>query len=215
MQNVSKIVHDAGSDIEERVTAVNLRNAAKKRKEFQLKTPGRPMVVRLGSPRPLSPPLSQHDVSRLITDVNLSDRQVFKVLYLYRLKNGRASVQAYMPRLFKERNMFLADLFTAETVQLENHSGVLEDVPLVFCNDIHALKRRLCLIRGLDSNAVRCKVGIDYGKSFLKFTLSVSAIRPSSSSIVFTSRFKCWKQQSRSPVRLSSARNGEHPSGNY
>ena len=90
MQNLSKIVHDAGSDIEERVTAVNLRNVAKGRNEFQLKTPGRPMVVRLGSPRPLSPPLSPDDVSRLITDVNLSDRQAFKVLYLYRLKNGRA-----------------------------------------------------------------------------------------------------------------------------
>ena len=82
MQNVSKIVHDAGSDIEERVTAVNLRNAAKERKEFQLKTPGRPMVVRLGSPD-LSLLHFPHTTSAaFITDVNLSDRQVFKVLYL-------------------------------------------------------------------------------------------------------------------------------------
>ena len=59
-------------------------------------------------------PLNETDVTDMVRDANLSDRQVLKILTIIRRKWGKHKVTTNIKTVLKERKQLLAHLFTVE-----------------------------------------------------------------------------------------------------
>ena len=59
-------------------------------------------------------PLNEDDVMEMVRDVNLSDRQVLKILTIIRRKWGKHKVTSNIKTTLKERKQLLSHLFTVE-----------------------------------------------------------------------------------------------------
>ena len=59
-------------------------------------------------------PLNEEDVTDMVKDANLSDRQVLKILTIIRRKWGKSKVTANIRTLLRERKQLVSHLFTVE-----------------------------------------------------------------------------------------------------
>ena len=65
-------------------------------------------------------PLDEDDVTDMVRDVNLSDRQVLKILSIIRKKWGNNKVTPNIRNLLKERKRVLSHLYTVEYLDKEH-----------------------------------------------------------------------------------------------
>ncbi len=133
-----------------------------KSKNLSLKTLGKPMKIFL---RPRQ-------------TINASGRCMLNIPKKIRSTFKRIPVDPYLSMpLVKLSNSF-ADLFVLKKTNLESKPHGLFDCCVslcfvVFCTDIHQLITRACSGRSIDQSCAQINVGIDFGQSFLKISLTV------------------------------------------
>ena len=77
-------------------------------------------------------PLNEDDVTDMVKDANLSDRQLLKILTIIRRKWGRSKVTTNIKTLLRDRKQLLSHLFTVELLDKEDqvHFRSKTNVPL-------------------------------------------------------------------------------------
>ncbi len=76
--------------------------------------------------------------------------------------------------MLKARKDFFVDLFSPSIVQVENHRGQLVSKTVIYCLGTTEFIDRVCSLRGMNKERSKVKVGIDYGKSTLKVSLTIT-----------------------------------------
>ena len=77
-------------------------------------------------------PLNEDDVTDMVKDANLSDRQLLKILTIIRRKWGRSKVTTNIKTLLRDRKQLLSHLFMVELLEKEDqvHFRSKTNVPL-------------------------------------------------------------------------------------
>ena len=155
-------------DLLEHVVAEYLRRQDSD--EIQLKhfSGGRPMTVHVGH-KPVSdgPQILTHEeINVLQKDLPLSINQTRQLLTMWRLKNGKNSVQPYWNEIHIEEVAENEDLFDLEhCTGLQDNKGRPLTRPLCFTKDAHELLLRTAVLRGYtDAKSLTLKVTCDSGK---------------------------------------------------
>ena len=85
----------------------------------------------------------------------------------------RRALEPGLEQALVEKNHILDDLFTKESVLVNNKAGNQEEKTLVYCTNLDELIRRLVESRELDEETMTVKIGLDGGQGSLKVCLSV------------------------------------------
>ncbi len=75
--------------------------------------------------------------------------------------------------MMKLKRYIFSDLFVSTTMPMEQKKRQLSLTVLVHCTDVRVLLEMLCGERKLILESCIVKIGIDFGKRFLKFTLTL------------------------------------------
>ncbi len=105
---------------------------------------------------------------------NMSERQLIEALKHLRPTFGRGFIQPRISHVLGARKDLFLDLFSSSNVQKENHHGQLVPKTVIYCLDLTDFIDRVCSLRGLNKAVSKIKVRIDYGKLFLKVSLTIS-----------------------------------------
>lgn len=119
--------------------------------------------------------------------LNLSQNSIRKTGTWLNSVFGRGTVEEYLYAKLKESTHIFDENFTVEKVPLFNSKGQMEDIDLVYCNDLSQFCLKVMDIRQLDPSKVFFKLGIDKGDGYEKFTLSVVDLEEDSNSGDFKS----------------------------
>ena len=118
--------------------------------------------------------LSVDDFLKMKKSLGLSVVQTKKLAGHIRAgTRNRKAVESGLAEALTERNNLLDDLFTSETVLVENKDGEGEEKTLIYCNDVSQLVLSLLESRGLEQTKTDAKLGLDKGRGSLKLTLSL------------------------------------------
>ena len=118
--------------------------------------------------------LSVDDFLKMKKSMGLSVVQTKKLAGHIRAgTRNRKAVESGLAEALTERNNLLDDLFTSETVLVENKDGEGEEKTLIYCNDVSQLVLSLLESRGLEQTKTDAKLGLDKGRGSLKLTLSL------------------------------------------
>ena len=161
-------VLDLDPDLLEHVVAEYLRR--RESEEIQLKhfTGGQPMTVHIGQKPDHEGPqiLTHEEINVLQKDLPLSINQTRQLLTMWRLKNGKNSVQPYWNEVHIEEVAENEDLFDLEhCTEFQDNKGRPLTRPLCFTKDAHELLLRTAVLRGYtDAKSLTLKVTCDSGK---------------------------------------------------
>ena len=121
-------------------------------------------------------PLDEDDLVEIVTDNNLSDKQLLKIVTRMRKKWGRKVITSKVKQMLKKRKSLLSHLFTVERlgeddeVHFEDKDGLAITRHLVFCTDLVALTEAREAVEDGEFDHV---LGIDDGKELLKVGLEI------------------------------------------
>ena len=155
-------------DLLEHVVAEFLRRKESDEIKLRHYTGGQPMTVHVGH-KPVSegPQILTHEeINVLQKDLPLSINQTRQLLTMWRLKNGKNSVQPYWNEVHIEEIAENEDLFDLEhCTEFQDNKGRPLTRPLCFTKDAHELLLRTAVLRGYtDAKSLTLKVTCDSGK---------------------------------------------------
>lgn len=138
------------------------------------------------------------DISRMQTDIGLTNRQTTRLGEHLRYASGsRKVIEGSMKEKIRQKNRRLEDLFAVKDgnfVNVQEASNTRENYErnFVVCNDLEALVQKIIEERSIREDDMLIRIGMDGGGGFMKICLSIFNLNEGDESeqIRMTARFK-------------------------
>ena len=127
--------------------------------------------------------LSENDIIELITDNNLSDRNILRILQKLRRTFGNKVITKNIAKKLIAKKKVLDNFFTCKwlheksTLHFKSKCGKALQRCVVYCHDLPGLIAFKKLIEDTDDNDLINVIGVDEGKGILKMVWNFSKVK--------------------------------------